>query len=305
MTTLEEKKKIILNFEGPVAAVVTPFDNEGKLDTTQILPYAKHLIKIGIKGVFISGTTGEGFLLSVNERLSLIQAWRQALDQLKDTQQLLAIVNVSSTVVGDVESLASKVESLGFDGVALLPPIYYTVSTREQLVGYLKPILQKAAPETPFLYYHIPSLSGELKFELDSFVDLALQKIPQFVAMKFSDNNLVRFGAVQEQFGKRIKVFPGFNEILLPTKAFGIKAVICATFSFEDCVSWYLSMGKSYESGDLEGAVKFQKAIADKCVQLRKSGSFITSIKSGLNIDLKKDGISLGQPRAPVYVPEN
>lgn len=64
-------------------------------------------------------------------------------------------------------------------------------------------------------------------------------------------------------------------------------------------------MGKSYESGDLEGAVKFQKAIADKCVQLRKSGSFITSIKSGLNIDLKKDGISLGQPRTPVYVPEN
>ncbi len=113
--------------------------------------------------MFISGTTGEGFLLSVNERLSLIQAWRQALDQLKDTQQLLAIVNVSSTVVDDVESLASKVESLGFDGVALLPPIYYTVSTREQLVGYLKPILQKAAPGTPFLYYHIPSLSGELK----------------------------------------------------------------------------------------------------------------------------------------------
>lgn len=124
------------------------------------------MIKIGIKGVFISGTTGEGFLLSVDERVSLIEAWSQALDQLKDTQKLLAIVNVSSTVVNDVEYLASKVENLGFDGVALLPPIYYTLNKREQLVAYLKPILQKAAPETPFLYYHIPSLTGELKCKL-------------------------------------------------------------------------------------------------------------------------------------------
>lgn len=87
---------------------------------------------------------------------------------------------------------------------------------------------------------------------------------------------------------------------MLPAKAFRIKAVICATFSFEDCVSWYLSMGKCFEANDLEGAVKYQKAIADKCVQLRKNGSFLTSIKEGLNADLEKNGIFFGNPRSPV-----
>src|SRR5699024_616011 len=107
-----------------------------------------------------------------------------------------AIVNVSSTVVKDIERLAAKVEALRFDGVALLPPIYYSVSNREQLVDYIKSIVQPL--QTPFLYYHIPSMSGELKcklltysfklvktlhllcleVELDSFVELALETIP-------------------------------------------------------------------------------------------------------------------------------
>ena len=162
MSTLEAKKQKILNFVGPVAAVVTPFDADGNLNISQIVPYSKHLVRIGIKGVYIAGTTGEGYSLSFDERIALIEAWRYALDKLPESEKLLAIVNVSTTVVRDAYRLAAKVEELGFDGVALLPPIYYTVTKREQLIGYLTPILEQA-PKTPFLYYHIPSHSGELK----------------------------------------------------------------------------------------------------------------------------------------------
>ena len=116
-----------------------------------------------MKGVYIIGTTGEGYSLALNEKISLIQAWRKAIDALPNENRLVAVVNVSSTVVSEIFQLAAKVEELNFDGVALLPPIYYQATTICHLTKYIKQILDKCAQNTPFLYYHIPSFTNELK----------------------------------------------------------------------------------------------------------------------------------------------
>ena len=132
-----------------------------ELDVSQIERYAQYLIRIGVKGVFILGTTGEGYSLTLEEKIQLLEAWRHALDQ--NNNKLIAIVNISSTVVSEVMKLGQVVEQLVFDGTALLPPIYYTAPTVDHLVRYIKHILDRGAPNTPFLYYHIPSFTGELK----------------------------------------------------------------------------------------------------------------------------------------------
>ena len=50
--------------------------------------------------------------------------------------------------------------------------------------------------------------------ELETFVEAALQApISQFVAIKFTDNNLIRYGSVQVKFGDRINFFAGFDEV--------------------------------------------------------------------------------------------
>lgn len=134
-----------------------------KLDTSPIKAYAAYLVRIGVQGVYIIGTTGEGYSLSLSEKLSLVEAWRAAIDALPADHKLVSVVNVSSTVLHEAVTLAAKVEALNFDGMALLPPIYYQAPTKDHLVEYVKDVVNRGAPKTPFLYYHIPSFTGELK----------------------------------------------------------------------------------------------------------------------------------------------
>lgn len=154
----------------------------------------KYLVSIGVKGLYISGTTGEVFNLSLQEKLLLIQAYKEALDKLPKEQKLLTMVLVSSTVVKEVIELTKKVEELGFDCVALLPPIYYTVTTKNELINYLK-LVAEAAPNTPLLYYHSPLKTGELKCEfclcqklclfLIGSLQLFLKTLFRLLSMKF------------------------------------------------------------------------------------------------------------------------
>lgn len=125
--------------------------------------YLQHLIKIGVKGLYLTGTTGEVFTLTLEEKIAMIEAYKSALDQLPESQKLLTMVLVSSTVNKDVIKLAKRVEELGFDCIALLPPIYYTANTKNELVTYVKQIAQQGAPNTPILYYNSPMKTGELK----------------------------------------------------------------------------------------------------------------------------------------------
>ena len=153
-TLLEKRKSKIFNFHGPIAAPVTQFDSNGNLDTSKVFEYLQHLVKIGTKGLYLSGTTGEGLSLSIDEKFQLIDAWRKALDRLPTEDQPLTIVHASSTVVGDIVKYIKRAEELNFDCVALLPPLYYRPTTKELMVDYYKQILNLAAPDMPFLYYN-------------------------------------------------------------------------------------------------------------------------------------------------------
>lgn len=143
-----------------------------ELNVTQIESYVKYLARIGVKGAYIIGTTGEGYSLTFKEKIDLVNAWRKALDKLEaEGGKITAVVNISSTIVPEVHQLAAEVNRLGFDGIALLPPIFYAYPSMGHLVNYLKSIMDKSAPNTPLVFYHIPDFTGPLKC-LFSFVSI-------------------------------------------------------------------------------------------------------------------------------------
>lgn len=61
--------------EGLIAATLTPFDDNGELNLSVIEKYAQHLQNENTKGLFVSGTTGESTLLTVEERKKLAEKW--------------------------------------------------------------------------------------------------------------------------------------------------------------------------------------------------------------------------------------
>ena len=155
-----------------------------KVDEKQIFKYAHHLARIGVKGVYILGTTGESYSLAIGEKILLVKTWRTALDEVfKETgKKIVAIVNISATCVNEIHCLATLVDSLQFDGLALLPPIYYRINNCKQLIGYINSIVGKHASTIPFLYYHIPSFTGELACKLKPKIQ---NQLPQSQNPKF------------------------------------------------------------------------------------------------------------------------
>jgi N-acetylneuraminate lyase len=130
------------------------------VDVSQIPKYLTYLVDNKVDGLYICGTTGEGYSLTNDEKIAIVKAWRQAIDTQK-ANHLLAVVNVSSTCLKESLLLSKHVESLGFDAIAVLPPIYYKPTTVDEWVNYMK-AFGRAAPTIPLYYYHNARRVGEL-----------------------------------------------------------------------------------------------------------------------------------------------
>ncbi|MDD3189625.1 MAG: dihydrodipicolinate synthase family protein, partial [Fermentimonas sp.] len=61
--------------KGLIVAPFTPFDKQGEVDLGPISDYASMLQKNGLIGVFINGSSGEGYMLTVEERMKLAEKW--------------------------------------------------------------------------------------------------------------------------------------------------------------------------------------------------------------------------------------
>ncbi|XP_054156974.1 N-acetylneuraminate lyase B-like [Oppia nitens] len=297
-STLEQRKQRLLRFKGAMAAVITPFDRKGELDVSQIDQYVKFLVDNKVDGVYIIGTTGEGYNLTNDERLTVAKAWRRALDSQK--ADLLAVVNVSSYCAKEAQLLAKQVDSLGFDAIAVLPANYYRPANIQEWVDYLK-LFCRSAPNTPLLYYHIPSMIGEFNFDIVDAIGEGIKQIPQLAAMKFTDNNVVRFTLIQKRYSHCFKVLIGFDEMLLTAlTSLACDAGICALFNLPEVVDAYKKLVAHVDRSDLDSARREQSAIVDECVKHKTSGNFFLSIKQTFNSIVKPLGLDFGYPRPPI-----
>ena len=86
--------------KGLIAAVFTPFTPDGKIHLDLIPAYANRLKNQGLAGVFVNGSTGEGMLLTIEERKSIIEKWMEFSDE-----NFKIIVHVGSSSVEIAKNL--------------------------------------------------------------------------------------------------------------------------------------------------------------------------------------------------------
>ena len=80
--------------KGLIDAPFTPFDKKGEVDYAPIAEYAALLARNGLKGVFINGSSGEGYMLTEDERMKLAEKWVSVVPS-----GFKVIVHVGSTCV--------------------------------------------------------------------------------------------------------------------------------------------------------------------------------------------------------------
>ena len=116
---------------GLINAPFTPFHADGSVNFDPIPAYAALLARNGLKGVFINGSSGEGYMLTEEERMQLAEAWMAAAPE-----GFKVIVHVGSTCVKSSNRLAAHAQKIGAWGVAVMAPPFPKVARIEELVKY-------------------------------------------------------------------------------------------------------------------------------------------------------------------------
>lgn len=147
--------------KGLIDAPFTPMQANGDINTAVIPAYAQMLVKNGLKGVFINGSSGEGYMLTPEERMELAEAWIKAVPE-----GFKVIVHVGSCCLRESERLAAHAAAIGAWGIGAMAPPFPKIGRIEELVKYCETIAA-AAPSLPFYYYHIPAFNGAFLPMLD------------------------------------------------------------------------------------------------------------------------------------------
>ena len=190
-----------------ISAPFTAMHEDGNLDLGKIEDQARSLARDGLRGAFVCGTTGEGASLTTTERKQVAERWCEVAEGLE------VIVHVGHTSLREARSLAGHAESIGAAAIAAVAPFYHRPQSIMDLVDFCAE-LAEAAPQTPFYYYHIPSMTG-VGFLMADFLRAARERVPTLAGIKYTHDDLTDYARCLEIAGDRYEVFFGRDEMLL------------------------------------------------------------------------------------------
>jgi dihydrodipicolinate synthase/N-acetylneuraminate lyase len=162
---------------GTVAAAITPLRNQ-KFDAASVAPYLDFLVKHGVDGVLVLGTTGECMLFSPDERREIAEAFVEA-----GAGRIQVAVHAGAQTTRDTLALAGHAQEIGADAVAVIGPPYFALDVLE-LVQHFSHAAYACRP-LPFYAYEFEARSG---YPIPLSVIEALRRSPNFVGMKVSDS---------------------------------------------------------------------------------------------------------------------
>ncbi len=200
--------------KGLIDAPFTPFYENGEVNYEPIAAYADMLYKNGLKGVFINGSSGEGYMLTDEERKRLAERWMECAP--KDFK---VIVHVGSCCVKSSKELARHAQEIGAWGIGAMAPPFPKIGRIEELVKYIEEIAS-GAPNLPFYYYHIPAFNGAFlpMTELLAAVD---GRVPNFAGIKYTFESIYEYNQCRLYKNGKYDMLHGQDETILPSLAMG------------------------------------------------------------------------------------
>jgi dihydrodipicolinate synthase/N-acetylneuraminate lyase len=170
---------------GALAAALTPLRDAGEaLDEAAIAPYVDFLAAGGVDGLLALGTTGEGFLLPLEQRRRAAQLFVEA-----SAGRLQVAVHCGAQSTWDTVELAAHAADIGADAVAVMAPPYFPLDDAE-LLAHLAAAARAAAP-TPFYVYEFAARSGYAVPV--SVLEQLREAAPNLIGLKVSDTPWERF----------------------------------------------------------------------------------------------------------------
>ncbi len=269
-----------------LTAMVTPFDDEGKVDYAQAKKLALALLDSGSDGVVVVGTTGESPTLLREEEFRLFAEIKQAVG---DRGSVIAGTGSNSTA--EALEATRGAERAGADGCLLVVP-YYNKPTQEGLYQHFRAIA--GSTRLPCILYNVPSRTG---VNLAAETTLRLAELPNVIGIKEASGNLEQVARIISRAGDGFYVWSGNDSDTLPILALGGYGVIS--------VAAHL-VGRQIAAmiaAFVEGRTGEAAAIHRRLLPL-VNALFVVSNPIPVKYALNQIGFRVGKPRLPLTEPD-
>jgi len=275
------------HINGFIAAPFTPMDKSGNLNPEIIQAYARFYERNYVDGAFICGTSGEGLLLTINERKLVAEKWKSG-----TSETFKNIVHIGGLAIEESKQLARHASEIGAWGTAAMAPVFFKPKHIDQLVDYCAALAEET-PGLPFYFYHIPAFTG-VTLSMVEFLKAAESRIPNLAGIKYTDENLYEFNQCMQVAGGKFDMLHGQDETLICGLALGAKGGVGGTYNH--IMGIYLKLKKAFDKGDLSEARKYQNISQEFINILIKYGG---NVNAGKRM-MKFLGLDCGPNRIPV-----
>ena len=273
-------------YEGVIPAFYACYDEAGEVSPERVRALTQYFIDKGVKGVYVNGSSGECIYLSVADRKLILE---NVMEVAKG--KLTVIAHVACNNTKDSVELAKHAESLGVDAIVAIPPIYFRLP--DYSIAKYWNDMSAAAPNTDFVIYNIPQLSGTT---LTPALYAEMRKNPRVIGVKNSSMPTQDIQIFVAEGGEDHIVFNGPDEQFISGRVIGAKAGIGGTYAVMPDL--FLKLNQLIIDKDLDRAKELQHAINSVIYKMVSGRANLYAVMKEI-LRLNED-LDIGSVRAPL-----
>ena len=238
-----------LKLSGLIPPMVTPLDEKRRLDKKGTKNMVNYLLKGGVDGIFLLGTTGEGPHLSYAIREELVKTVCSLVKG-----RVPVLVGITETDMDDAVAFASKCKAYGAAAVVAAPPYYFKLTQAECVAWFTE---MAGRLPLPLVIYDMPAHTDTV-IEPATIAKLAAH--PNIIAMKDSSSIIALFNKFRialEPFADKFSLFMGPDEAMGEAVLLGADGGVCTGANLWP--AQFKAMYLAAKAGDVEKVRRLQR----------------------------------------------
>lgn len=267
--------------EGAFSALLTPYAPDNRVNEEMIGRLIEHQLANGIRGFYVTGSSGEGILLTSDERRQVVEA---AIRYNRGRGKV--VVHVGHPSTDEACRLARHAAKAGADWISSVGPIYFAQSP-EGMYRHYKAISE--ATDLPFMIYAFRSA-------IDLARDVRLFGLKNVKGMKYTGCDFFAVQTLKAAVDKPALFFSGADEMMVAGQAMGCFAGGIGT-TYNVIPRHFAEIFRLARAGDYAAATRLQEE-ANSLIRLAVRSENLSTFKAMA----KYIGFDCGWFRAP-YAP--
>ncbi|MEL3907093.1 MAG: dihydrodipicolinate synthase family protein [Treponema sp.] len=277
-------RESLKKYHGIFPAFYACYDDNGNISPDRVEQFTSYLIKKGVNGLYVGGSSGECIYQTIEER-------KLVLDHVMAVAKgkIPVIAHIAAPSTRHSIELAEHAEKAGADAIAAIPPIYF-VLPEDAIFRYWSDMA--AAVNLDFIIYNIP---GTTHYNLSMSLFNRMRENKKVIGVKNSSMPVQDIQKFKAAAGEDFIIFNGPDEQFIAGRVMGASAGIGGTYAAMP--ELFLAADACVETGNMKRGLEIQNAINDIIYTVLGCRGNLYSVFKEV---LKRKGMNIGGARLPL-----